>query len=106
MLNLSGKGRCTTAAWHWTGLLKQLHAGLKPGFGSIRPFIPIFTSLIDYYIIVTCYDSNNVTLIPHYFIYYYVIIKCCYTCNYFIMLLHNYNNKFPLLHHCTNNFFH
>ena len=35
-------------AGHWTGLLKQ-HAGMKSGFGSIRPLLPIFTSFLHHY---------------------------------------------------------
>ena len=42
MLNLYATG---APAGHWTGPLKQ-HAGLKPGFGSIRPLLPIFTSFL------------------------------------------------------------
>ena len=44
-----------------TGPLKQ-HAGLKHGFGSIGPLLPVFTS---FYIIITCYYGNDGSVITY-----------------------------------------
>ena len=64
-----------TAARHWTGLLKQL-TGQKQGSWPIRPF------LCDYYIISTCYESNNVSGMTYYNICYYYICYHIITCYY------------------------